>query len=333
MRVLVTGGAGYIGSHVVKALGRAGHDVLAYDDLSTGNRWAVLSGRLVVGGLADRGLLEKTFAEFAPQAVMHFAASIVVHESVSDPVKYYLNNTANTFGLLKMMREKNVGLLVFSSTAGVYGVPSGGIANEDSQLCPVNPYGTSKLMSEWAMRDLSLADPGFRYVALRYFNVAGADPSSRIGEAQKEATHLVTRAVKAAKGEFDRLDIFGTDYPTPDGTCVRDYIHVDDLANAHILALDYLVSGGRSDVFNCGYGHGFSVREVVAASRRVTGVEFKVVEAQRRLGDPPVLVAGNRKIRDILKWTPEFDDIDYIIKTAWDWELKLDLIRSGHAGN
>lgn len=323
MRVLVTGGAGYIGSHVVRALGEQGHEIVTYDNLSTGNRWAVLYGDLVVADLSDKETLRTAVRNFKPDAVMHFAASIVVPESVREPLKYYLNNTANTLNLLDVVRENSVGRFIFSSTAAVYGTPEKIPVTEDAILQPINPYGCSKMMTELVLSDLSAAPGDFSYVSLRYFNVAGADSACRIGQAYKEATHLITRALKTAKGEFDMLKIYGTDYPTPDGTCIRDYIHVDDLAEAHIAALSYLDGGGESAIFNCGYGHGYSVREVVAAVKKVTGVDFPVEEAERREGDPPVLVADNKKIKEILKWVPRYDDLHYIIKTAWEWERNL----------
>jgi UDP-glucose 4-epimerase len=320
MKILVTGGAGYIGSHVVKALGEKGHDLLVYDNLSSGNREAVLSGRLVVGDLSDAALLDRTIAEFGPDAVIHFAAFIVVPESVRDPLKYYRNNTANALTLIETCVRRKVPSFLFSSTAAVYGIPESGQVDESTPLHPINPYGSSKVMVEQILRDTAMVTPSFRYVALRYFNVAGADGKNRIGQAYKESTHLITRALKTAKAEFPKLEIFGTDYPTPDGTCVRDYIHVDDLAEAHVVAVDHLHKGGASDVFNCGYGHGYSVREVVAMTRKVTGVEFPVVESRRREGDPPALVAKSEKIRKALGWKPRHDDLEYIIRTAWDWE-------------
>lgn len=323
MRVLVTGGAGYIGSHVVKALGEGGHDTLVYDNLSTGNREAVLHGTLVVADLSDRVILRKAITDFRPDAVMHFAASIVVPESVRDPLKYYRNNISATIDLLGVMDEAGVRLLVFSSSAAVYGEPETVPIHETAPLLPVNPYGASKMFSEVMLRDLSIADAGFRYVSLRYFNVAGADSHGRIGQSYKEATHLITRAMKTAKGEFAGLEIFGSDYATPDGTCIRDYIHVDDLSAAHLDALRYLREGGLSDVFNCGYGHGYSVREVVAAAQKATGKDFPVKEASRRDGDPAVLVADTAKIRDALGWKPRYDDLDYILKTAWEWEKRI----------
>jgi UDP-glucose 4-epimerase len=322
-RVFITGGAGYIGSHVVKALGEAGYEVLTFDNLSTGHRWAVLHGDLVVGDLSDRELLKKTLEDFSPEAVMHFAASIEVAESVRKPLKYFRNNTANALGLLEVLQELGIGRFIFSSTAAVYGVPEVIPVGEDAPLAPINPYGASKMMSERLLSDLGQADPAFRHVALRYFNVAGADAGGRIGQVYRNPTHLITRALKTASGEFDRLQVFGTDYPTPDGTCIRDYIHVDDLAAAHLSALRHLLDGGQSDVFNCGYGHGYSVREVVEVARRVSGVDFCVAEAPRREGDPPALVADSAKIADRLGWRPRHDDLEFIVRTAWEWEKRL----------
>jgi UDP-glucose 4-epimerase len=301
-RIFVSGGAGYIGSHVVKALGEAGHEVLVYDNLSTGNDWAVLFGELVVGDLENLVLLEKTLADFRPDAVIHFAASIEVNESVRQPLKYYRNNTMNALGLLETVRKLGISRFIFSSTAAVYGVPETMAVTEQTPLQPINPYGASKMMSERLLADLAATADDFEYVALRYFNVAGADPGGRIGQAYQNATHLITRALKTAKGEFDKLQLFGTDYPTPDGTCIRDYIHVDDLAAAHLVALDHLLAGGGSEIFNCGYGHGYSVREVIDVAKQITGVDFPVEESPRREGDPPALVADSSRIRKHLGW-------------------------------
>ena len=322
MKILVTGGAGYIGSHVVKALGESGHELLVYDNLSSGNREAVLHGDLVVGDLADSELLDRTVGGFRPDAVIHFAAFIVVPESVRDPLKYYRNNTANALNLIEACIRHQVPSFIFSSTAAVYGIPESGQVDEATDLNPINPYGSSKVMVEQILRDTALAHPAFQYVALRYFNVAGADQQGRIGQAYKESTHLITRALKTAKGEFPVLEIFGTDYPTPDGTCVRDYIHVDDLAEAHVAACDYLRQGGKSEVFNCGYGHGYSVREVVAMARKATGIDFPVALSARREGDPPSLIAECDKIKQRLGWKPQHDDLEYIIRTAWAWEKR-----------
>ena len=322
MKILVTGGAGYIGSHVVKMLGEKGHDITVYDNLSTGHDWALLYGKLIRGDLADRGLLEKTVKELRPDAVIHFAASIQVEESVRKPLLYYRNNMANTLNLLESVADSGVTHFIYSSTAAVYGIPEKIPVDEGAPLVPINPYGASKVMIERVLEDVAhTAD--FTYVALRYFNVAGADPGGRIGQAYKEATHLITRALKTAKGESEKLLIYGTDYPTPDGTCIRDYIHVEDLAEAHLRALDYLRDEGRSDRMNCGYGHGFSVREVVDTAKKVTGVDFRVEETGRRAGDPPALIADSRLLRDRTGWQPRYDDLTFIIGTAWEWELRL----------
>jgi len=321
MKILVTGGAGYIGSHVVKMLGEAGHEIIVYDNLSTGHEWAVLHGRLVVGDLADKRLLTETVSNFQPDAVMHFAAFIQVEESVFNPLKYYSNNTVNAVNLLDVMRSCNVSRFIFSSTAAVYGLPDCSMVDEGTLVNPINPYGASKAMVERILKDLA-ATSDFKYISLRYFNVAGADPGGQLGQAYKHSTHLITRALKTAKNELPKLSIFGTDYPTPDGTCIRDYIHVSDLSSAHISALTFLMSHNENRTFNCGYGHGYSVREVVKTAKEVTGVDFPVEEVDRRAGDPPSLVANSSRLRDELNWTPRHDDLYFIIKTAWDWERK-----------
>ncbi|GAW94040.1 UDP-glucose 4-epimerase GalE [Calderihabitans maritimus] len=320
-RILVTGGAGYIGSHVVKALGKRGFNVLTVDNLSTGHDWAVLSGELVVCDLLDKEKLREVFSVFRPEAVIHFAASIIVPESVKLPLQYYTNNVVGTLNLLNVMREHGVKKFIFSSTAAVYGIPADIPIKEETPLNPINPYGSSKATVERVLKDMSHASD-IDYVALRYFNVAGADPEGELGEAKESATHLITMCVRTAAGIRPYLNIFGTDYPTPDGTCVRDYIHVSDLAEAHIAALEYLLDGGSSDVFNCGYGRGYSVLEVVKIAKKVTGVDFPVEYADRRPGDPPALVAHAQKIRDRLGWQPRYDDLEYIIATAWQWEKK-----------
>ncbi|RUM31811.1 MAG: UDP-glucose 4-epimerase GalE, partial [Aquifex sp.] len=253
------------------------------------------------------------------------AAYIVVPESVKEPLKYYRNNVVNTVNLLEVMEEFGVKNFVFSSSAAVYGIPESIPIKEDAPLNPINPYGETKATVERILRDLQNSGKGFNYVSLRYFNVAGADPEGKIGFAYPNPTHLIIRAVKTAAGEFGRLEVYGTDYPTPDGTCIRDYIHVTDLAEAHLLALEYLFSEGKSEVLNCGYGHGYSVLEVVNTVKKVTGVDFEVVEAPRREGDPPVLVADNKKIKRVLSWEPKYDDLEFIIKTAWEWEKKFKL--------
>ena len=320
--VLVTGGAGYIGAHVVRQLSDAGYEVVVYDNLSTGRREAVLGGTLVVGELADTGSVAKLFERWRFDAVLHFAASIVVPDSLEKPLDYYSNNTANTLGLIQRCAAAGVNRFVFSSTAAVYGYVDGGTAEESSPTEPINPYGRSKLMSEWVLRDHAAAS-SFRYVALRYFNAAGADLEARIGQSFPGATHLIKVASEAAVGKRDKLTVFGTDYDTPDGTCIRDYIHVEDLARAHLDALGYLEGGGASTVLNCGYGHGFSVRDVIARVKAVSGVDFRVDEGPRRAGDPPCLIANCGRIRDALGFAPRHDDLDTIVATALAWERKL----------
>ena len=319
MRILVTGGAGYIGSHAVKALGRAGHEICVFDNLSTGHEWAVLSAKLVKGDLKDRDTIDRVLEDFRPDAVMHFAAYIQVEESVREPLKYYQNNVANSLNLLEAMRANGIGNFIYSSTASVYGIPEKIPVQETAPMLPINPYGMTKVMIERVLADLT-ASADFRYVALRYFNVAGADSDGQLGQAYKEATHLITRALKTAHGEFAKLYVYGTDYPTPDGTCIRDYIHVDDLAEAHVKALDHLFASRQSAVMNCGYGSGFSVKEVVETAKRVTGVDFPVEETGRRAGDPPALVADSSKLMQTTGWKPKYNDLEYIIKTAWEWE-------------
>ena len=324
MKILVTGGAGYIGSHMVRTLGEKGHDVVVYDNLSTGHRESVLHGRLVVGDTSDVAALDRLFAEERFDAVAHFAASIVVEESVREPLKYYRNNFCNAMNVIGSCLKHGVDKFIFSSTAAVYGMPREIPVREDAPLQPINPYGASKAMVEQALRDVSPVS-ALRYVALRYFNVAGADDLSRIGQRYRDATHLITLSLKTALGLRPQLKIFGTDYDTPDGTCIRDYIHVDDLIDAHVLALDHLASGGGSRVYNCGYGRGYSVKEVVRAARETTGIDFAAVEAGRRDGDPPALIADAGLIRKELGWSPSRDDLHYIIRTAWEWEKKLQI--------
>jgi UDP-glucose 4-epimerase len=321
-KILLTGGAGYIGSHVLRQLGEAGESVITLDNLSSGFREAVTTGELVVGDTGDAALLERLFTDNDIDTVMHFAAHTVVPESVSDPLKYYRNNTTNSRTLLQAAHDHGVRHVVFSSTAAVYGVPPDGKAAENTPTTPINPYGTSKLMTEWMLRDLAFAG-GPRYVALRYFNVAGCDPGGAIGQSTPAATLLVKVACEAAVGKREQVAIFGTDYPTSDGTGVRDYIHVEDLASAHLDALTYLRAGGESEVLNCGYGHGYSVREVLAAVARANGKALRVVEKPRRAGDPPELIAVAERIRDVLNWSPKFDDLDTIVSTALAWERKI----------
>jgi len=319
---LVTGGAGYIGSHVVRQLGLAGEEVLTLDNLSTGFEAAVTSGEFIAGDTGDAALLAKIFSDRDIDTVLHFAAHTIVPESVSDPLKYYRNNTASSRTLLEAAATHGVRNFVFSSTAAVYGIPDGGKASEESATQPINPYGTSKLMTEWMLRDLAAAG-GPDYVALRYFNVAGCDPTGTIGQSTPKATLLVKVACEAATGRRPHVSIFGTDFPTPDGTGLRDYIHVEDLATAHLDALKYLRGGGKSAVLNCGYGHGYSVREVLAAVERANGEKLTIKEEPRRAGDPPELIAVANRVREVLGWSPQYDNLDTIVRTALEWERKI----------
>jgi len=321
-KILVTGGAGYIGSHVVRQLGNAGENVITLDNLSTGFEAAVTAGELVIGDTGDAALLDRIFSEHDIDTVMHFAAHTIVPESVADPLKYYGNNTASSRTLLERATAHGVKHVVFSSTAAVYGIPPDGKASEATPTRPINPYGSSKLMTEWMLRDLAIAG-GPSYVALRYFNVAGCEPSGSIGQSTPKATLLVKVACEAAVGCRPGVRIFGTDYPTPDGTGLRDYIHVEDLAAAHLDALTYLRDGGKSTTLNCGYGHGYSVREVLAAVEKITGEPLNVSEEPRRDGDPPELVAVAKKIQTVLGWTPKYDDLDTIVRTSLEWERKI----------
>jgi UDP-glucose 4-epimerase len=320
--ILVTGGAGYIGSHVVRQLGARGEKLVVLDNLSTGFAEAVQGAELIVGDTGDAITVDKLLATHEVDAVIHFAAKTIVPESVADPLKYYGNNTCCTRTLLDCCQRAGVKHFIFSSTAAVYGIPAGDSCSEDSPLAPINPYGTSKLMSEWMLRDLSAASD-LKHVILRYFNVAGCDPEGRIGQSTANATLLIKVAAETAVGKRDEIAIFGTDYPTPDGTGVRDYIHVSDLADAHIRALDYLRAGGDSRILNCGYGHGFSVREVLDAVQRVHGTPIPIREEPRRAGDPPALIAVADRVREVLGWTPRHDDLDFIVKTSLDWEQRL----------
>jgi len=320
--ILVTGGAGYIGSHTLRQLGARGEKVVTLDNLSTGFREAVLYGDLVEGNTGDRELVSNLLKEHEVDTVLHFAAHTIVPESVTDPLKYYGNNTCATRNLLSCCAEAGVRHFVFSSTAAVYGMPEGEQAWEDSPTQPINPYGTSKLMTEWMLRDLAAASD-LRYVVLRYFNVAGSNPEGQIGQSTKNATLLTKVACEAAVGRRESVSIFGTDYPTPDGTGIRDYIHVEDLAAAHVQALEYLRAGKESVTLNCGYGHGYSVREVLDAVEKAHGQPFTIKEEPRRAGDPPRLIAGADKIRELLNWQPQHDDLDTIVRTTLAWEQKL----------
>lgn len=325
--ILVTGGAGYIGSHVVLQLLEQGERVIVLDNLSTGFADAVIGSELVVGEVGDSALVETLLRQHGIDTVMHFAARTIVPESVADPLRYYGNNTCATRNLLAACQQVGVKHVVFSSTAAVYGIPAAGRAAEADATQPINPYGSSKLMSEWMLRDLSAATP-LRHVALRYFNVAGCDRAGRVGQSTEKATLLVKVAAEAALGIRPHVAIFGTDYPTADGTGVRDYIHVEDLASAHLAALHYLRAGGESVTLNAGYGHGYSVREVLSAMSRALGSAVPFVEQPRRAGDPPELVAECSRIQQVLGWKPALDDLDLICASALQWERTL-LARRG----
>lgn len=322
MTLLVTGGAGYIGSHTVFQLVEVGHQVVVLDSLYSGHRWALHPrAEFIEGHVGDRGLLQKVFARHRFDAVLHFAAHIEVGESVLAPAKYYSNNTASALVLLEMSREARVPKFIFSSTAAVYGEPTVSLVSETHPLQPVNPYGASKMMTERILADVGQASSGeLQYVILRYFNVAGARSDLQLGQATPRATHLVKIASEAAIGVRESMSIHGTDYPTPDGTCLRDYLHVEDLAKAHLDALSYLNAGGQSDVFNVGYGRPYSVREVIEVMKRVTGQNFKVVEGPRRAGDSAALAAENTKILKALGWRPQFDNLELICSSAVQWE-------------
>jgi UDP-glucose 4-epimerase len=323
MTVLVTGGAGYIGSHLVLDLVDRGEKVVVLDNLSTGFDWAVPDGLpLFVGETGDQSLVSAIIRAHHVKSIVHFAASIVVPDSVADPLAYYLNNTVNSRALIETAVKGGVRNIIFSSTAAVYGTPDRMPISEDDRMNPESPYGMSKLMTETMLRHASQAH-GFSYVILRYFNVAGADPKLRAGQSSARATHLIKIAAEAASGKRDGMCVYGTDYPTVDGTCVRDYVHVSDLARAHSSALDFLRAGGANGTFNCGYGRGFSVFEVIDMVKRVSGKDFPVTIAPRRAGDPAGLVADNSRIRSTLNWSPQYDDLEVIVRHALDWEEKL----------
>ena len=323
MAVLVTGGAGYIGSHMVLALLDAGETVVVLDNLTTGFRGAVgEAATFVLGDFGDETLVEQVIAQHDITAIAHFAARIVVPESVTDPLGYYLNNTAKARNLLAAAVKMGIRHFIFSSTAAVYGNASGGAVGEDAPLTPMSPYGRSKLMVEWMLADTAAAHD-LRYVVLRYFNVAGADPAGRAGQSTRDATHLIKVAVQAALGRRPGLNIFGTDYDTPDGTCLRDYIQVSDLAQAHLDALGYLRAGGESLTCNCGYSRGYSVRQVADVVRDVSGVDFPVTYGPRRAGDPAAIVADNSRIKAVLGWQPKHDDLGAIVTQALNWERRL----------
>lgn len=319
--ILIVGGAGYIGSHINKKLSQQGYETVVFDNLSFGHtdfvKWGIFHG----GDLSNIDNIREVFKKYPIDAVMHFAAFTYVGESVKDPQKYYLNNLRNTLNLLQVMLEEEVKYFVFSSTCATYGNPEEIPITESHPQNPINPYGKAKLMVEQVLADYSQAYD-LNYVSLRYFNAAGADPDAEIGELHEPETHLIPLILDAATGRRGNIQIFGTDYPTPDGTCIRDYIHVMDLADAHIKALEYLQSGGESEVFNLGNGQGFSVREVIETARKVTGRKIEVEGVDRRPGDPPVLVGSSDKAREILDWNPQYHDLSLIIETAWKWHQK-----------
>jgi len=320
---LVTGGAGYIGSHMTYGLLDRGERVVVLDNLSTGVRSLVApSATFIEGDVADQPRVRELLRKHEIGAVIHFAGSIVVPDSVSDPLGYYRNNTVASRALIEACVAEGVRNFVFSSTAATYGIPDAPMVTEDTPKEPINPYGRSKLMTEWMLQDAAQAYD-FRYIALRYFNVAGADPKGRTGQSTPRATHLIKRACQVALGREPHLDIFGTDYPTPDGTGVRDYIHVTDLIAAHLLALDALRGDAKADVFNCGYGRGLSVRQIIEAVERVAGRSLPVRESPRRAGDPPTLVADSTKLKRTLAWTPRYDDVDTIVRSALEWERRF----------
>jgi len=319
---LVTGGAGYIGAHACKALAGEGYTPITYDNLVYGHPHTVKWGPLEEGDIGDRRRLETVLKKYKPLAVMHFAAYAYVGESVENPAKYYRNNVAGTLSLMESMRNCGINKMIFSSTCATYGMPEQIPIGEDHPQYPINPYGRSKLIIEWILRDFSAAY-NFKFVSLRYFNAAGADPDAEIGEDHHPETHLIPLILDVALGKRNQLEIFGTDYDTPDGTCIRDYIHVSDLANAHLLALEYLRDGGQSNVFNLGNGNGFSVREVITVARELTGCDILCVESERRPGDPPVLIGDSEKIRQVLGWNPVLNQLKTIIETAWQWQKKI----------
>jgi UDP-glucose-4-epimerase GalE len=319
--ILVTGGAGYVGSHACKALAAAGHTPVAYDNLGRGHRELVKWGPLEVGDLADRARLDEVFARHRPAAVMHFAAFAYVGESVQDPALYYRNNVGGTLELVEAARRAGVGRLVFSSTCSTYGVPERMPIDEDAPQRPINPYGATKLAIERMLADYGAAY-GLRSVSLRYFNAAGCDPDGETGELHDPETHVIPRVLMAATGEIGHVEIFGTDYPTPDGTCLRDYVHVADLAHGHVQALDYLERGGATTAVNLGTGRGFSVREVIAAAEQVVARRIPVREAPRRPGDPPVLVADPSRARALLGFAPRYTELAPIVATAWRWHSR-----------
>ena len=323
-KILVTGGAGYIGSHVVRQLGEQGHDIIVVDDLSTGRKEAVLFGKLLIFNIYDTDKMKTLLQEESFDACLHFAGSIIVPESVENPIKYYDNNTLNTYELLKLLKEFKVDNFIFSSTAVVYAPSKEGIYTEESLKSPISPYGKTKYITELMLEDFANAYKDFNYVVLRYFNVAGASLDGKLGQAGPNASHLIKIASQLACGKREFMNLYGDDYDTNDGTCIRDYIHIEDLASAHIAALDYLLDGGSSDTFNCGYSKGSSVKEVISVMESVINGKLNVIKTGRRAGDAPTLISDATKIRKKLHWTPKYDDLALICKTALEWEKLLD---------
>ena len=323
--VLVTGGAGYIGSHTTLQLVENGHNVVVLDNLYSGHEWAIADrARFYRGDIHDRDLIAKIISDHYIDSIIHFAGHIVVPESVENPSKYYDNNVLGSLNLIQSSIDCGIRNFVFSSSAAVYGIPDHSPVSEDTLLRPINPYGSTKLITEWTLNDLSLAaKKDFGYVALRYFNVAGAHMGGQLGQSTPNATHLIKVACQTATAQRQNMAVFGDDYDTPDGSCIRDYIHVDDLASAHLCALDYLDQGGKSDIFNCGYGQGFSVKQVIDCVKQLSNVDFEANIQPRRPGDPPQLIANNTKIKQAFHWNPKYDDLATICQSALQWERKL----------
>lgn len=321
MMILIVGGAGYIGSHANKLLNKTGHQTIVFDNLSYGHREFLKWGAFVLGDLSNKEQIQLCFDRYSIDAVMHFSGFTYVADSVADPARYYQNNVVNTINLLDIMRDFGVKYFIFSSTCATYGLPLEVPITERHPQNPINPYGKSKLMVEEILKDYESAY-GTKYVNLRYFNAAGADPDGEVGEWHEPETHLIPLVLDVALSKRQEVKIFGTDYETPDGTCIRDYIHVTDLAKAHILALEYLLNDGLSDSFNLGNGNGFSVKEVIEIARQIVGEDIKAVASNRRYGDPPALVGSAEKAKEVLKWKPQFDELKIIIETAWEWHRK-----------
>jgi len=322
-KILLTGGAGYIGSHVLKYLLKANHDIVVVDNLSTGRKESVLGGKLIIADLENHHLMNQIFQEEKFDACMHFAASIKVPDSLQKPLSYYSNNTINSYSLINLCDKYHVNKFIFSSTAAVYGNPITEKITEYHPLNPISPYGRTKLMTEWMLKDFAHANENFKYITLRYFNVSGADVNGEIGQCFPGATHLIKKACQVAHGQQEKMHIFGNDYQTEDGTCIRDFIHVDDLAIAHCLCLNHLLNNGESETFNCGYGYGYSVSEVIDVMKKISGNNFKVEIAQRRTGDAQTVISDPTKIKTKLNWKPEYNDLDLICRTAFNWEKQL----------